>query len=209
MLKKILLVLAVVAIAAGPSLCLAGCEEKAEGKGEKQKLDGKKILMVIASSNFRDEEYAEPRKLLEAAGAKITVASSSLNESVGMLKKEKVKPDALISNVKAEDYDAVIFVGGAGAKEYFDSDDAHKLAKDANAKEKIVAAICIAPSILANAGILKDKEATAYSSEKKNLTEKGANFKNEDVVADGNIITASGPPASAEFGKKIIEKLSE
>ena len=125
-----------------------------------------------------------------------------------MLKKQRVKPDVLIGKVKVEDYDAVIFVGGVGAKEYFESEAAHKLAREADEKEKIVAAICIAPSILANAGILKGKKATAYPSEKTNLEAKGAVFVDENVVVDGRIITANGPGAAAEFGEAIVEGLA-
>lgn len=63
------------------------------------KLDGKKVLMVIASNNFRDEEYSEPRKALEDAGVRITVACSSLNTAKGKLGLE-VKPDVLISSAR-------------------------------------------------------------------------------------------------------------
>ena len=80
-------------------------------------LSGKKVLMVIASSQFRDEEYQKPRALLEAAGAKVTVASSSLQESTGMLGM-KVTPDILLKDARMEQFDAVVFVGGMGATEF-------------------------------------------------------------------------------------------
>ncbi len=121
------------------------------------KLDGKNVLMVIASNNFRDEEYAEPRKALEDAGAHVTVACSSLNTAKGKLGLE-VKPDILITNVEESDYDGIVFVGGGGSKEYFDSPIAHKLAQNFYSKGKLASAICIAPAILANAGLLKGKK---------------------------------------------------
>ena len=117
-----------------------------------KRLEGKKILMVLAKSRFRDEEYIEPRKALESEGAKITVASSSLDTGEGMLGL-KVRPDALIGSVSEPDYDGIVFVGGDGAKEYFDSPVAHKLAKDFFGSGKLTSAICIAPAVLANAGL--------------------------------------------------------
>jgi protease I len=170
------------------------------------KLQGKNVLMVIASANFRDEEYAEPRKVLEDAGARVTVACSSLNTAKGKLGL-KVKPDVLVGNVKESDYDGIVFVGGAGSKEYFDSPVAHKLAQGFYGKGKLTSAICIAPAILANAGLLKDKKATSFSSSADTLKAKGAVFTGGGVESDGKIVTGSGPEAAKKFGEKLVEVL--
>src|SRR4030067_2190422 len=92
-------------------------------------LAGKKILMVIAHKDFRDEEYREPRKVLEDAGAQITVASSSMNACKGMLGMQ-VKPDLLYTDARAGDYDAVVFVGGYGAQEDWEDPKAHGVVGD-------------------------------------------------------------------------------
>lgn len=171
------------------------------------KLDGKKVLMVIASNNFRDEEYAEPRKVLEDAGARVIVACSSLNRAKGKLGLE-VKPDILISNVKEGDYDGIVFVGGGGSKEYFDSPVAHKLAQDFYRQGKLTSAICIAPAVLANAGLLKEKKATSFPSSAETLRTKGAVFTGGDVESDGTIVTGVGPEAAKKFGEKLVAVLS-
>ncbi len=171
-------------------------------------LSGKKVLMIIAKSKFRDEEYSEPRKALEAAGAVITVASSSLETSDGMLGL-KVKPDVLIGSVKQEEFDAVVFVGGGGAKEYFESAAAHGLARGFHDAGKLTTAICIAPATLANAGILKGRKATSFPSSEAALRSHGAIVTAAPVVADGNIVTAVGPEAAKEFGKKLVEMLGK
>lgn len=187
-------------------LCIVTCTSTAQ---DARKLEGRKVLMVIASSNFRDEEYSIPRQALEQQGAAVTVASSSLNESVGMLKREKVKPDALITKVKADSFDAVVFIGGVGAKEYFTNKTALKLAAEAYKQTKIVAAICIAPSILANAGVLKGKKATVFQSEADNLKKGGANYTGGAVEVDGNVITANGPQAAQQFANELVKALGE
>jgi len=171
------------------------------------KLKGKKVLMLIASNNFRDEEYLEPKSLFLGAGAEVVTASSSLSVSTGMLGAE-VKPDTLISGISQAGYDAIVLVGGTGASEYWGSGTVHKLLSDFNASGKIIAAICIAPVTLAHAGLLKGKKATVWLSEKLVLLQMGAKYTGCEVETDGNIITGNGPQAAKKFGEKVISALS-
>ena len=166
----------------------------------------KKIVFVIASDKFRDEEYFHPKDVLTKADVSVVTASSKLNTSTGMLGGQ-VKPEVLLSDVKESDYDGIVFVGGGGSKEYFNDPTAHALAKKFYDNKKIVSAICIAPSILANAGLLMGKKANSYPSEVPNLGEKGAIVTENDVVRDGLIITATGPAAATKFGHTILEAL--
>ena len=178
------------------------------GESAMQSVKGKKAVMIIAQSNFRDEELLKPKEVLEKNGVIVTVASSSLKESTGMLG-AKVKPNILFTNINVADYDAVIFVGGSGASEYWDNPTAHKIANDANNAQKIVGAICIAPATLAKAGLLTNKKATTYSSTVNDIKSAGAKYTGADVERDGNIITASGPAAAEKFGETIVKALSE
>jgi len=179
------------------------CIEKYEG--EKMQ---KNVLMIIASKNFRDEEFEEPYKILSKI-ANITIASSSLKEAKGMFGKV-VKPNITINDVDVKKYDAIIFVGGSGATEYFENNVALEIAKKAYESDKIVAAICIAPVILANSGILNGKRATVWDGNfTKMLKEKGAIYTGKDVEIDGKIITANGPNAAKKFGEKIYEMLQK
>ncbi len=164
----------------------------------------KKILMVIAPENFRDEELFHTKEEIEKAGHKITIVSTKKEESTGMLGGKAI-PEKTIDEINENDFKAVIFVGGSGASIYFDNNRALEIAKKFHEKNKVVAAICIAPSILANAGILKNKKATCWESESENLNQKGAECTKSSVEIDGNIITANGPKAAREFGKKIAE----
>ena len=172
------------------------------------KLQGKKVLMIIASQNFRDEELLKPRDLFIKEGMKVILASSSLETSWGMLG-STVKPDILINKVKVEDFEAIIFVGGTGASEYWNNPTAHKIIKEAVSLDKLICAICIAPVTLANAGILDGKKATVFRSEVKAIKRKGVIYTGKPVEVDGNIITANGPQAAEEFGKTIINLLLE
>ncbi len=187
---------------------ILNCGVARGGNTKMTTLANKKILMVIASQNFRDEEFSVPKKLFEGQGAQVTVASSKLSVSKGMLGM-KVKPDILLDDVLPEDYHAVVFVGGSGASEYWDDPIAHHIAQTAFDEGRIVAAICIAPVTLGNTGLLKDKKATVFSSEVSQLKDMGAKYTGKDVERDGQIITANAPPAAARFGQVIIKALQE
>ena len=171
-------------------------------------LSDKKVLMVIAPKNFRDEEFFKSRVALQSEGARVVIASKTTEEVTGMLG-GKTKPDINLSEVNVQDYDAVVFIGGTGSSVYFNDQQALNLAKEAVGQNKIVGAICVAPSILANAGVLKGKKATSFSSERGNLEAKGASFVDQPVVADGKIVTATGPQSAEEFGQKVAEVLGK
>ena len=193
----------------------AGCQELSEKKGEVayaskpekavSKLQGKKVVMIIAPKNFRDEELLEPKRLFEQQGAVVTVASSRLGEAQGMLG-ARVTPHVLLDSVRVEAYDAVIFVGGSGAKEYWEDPKAHAVARAALDTGKLVCAICIAPVTLANAGILKGRRATGWGSGTP-LEAKGATYTGAAVEVDDSIITANGPGAAEKFAQAIMEAL--
>ena len=172
-----------------------------------KKLAGKKIVMVIAYRDFRDEEFFKPFTTLSEAGAAITVASSNLGKAKGMLG-QSVEVNALIGDVVAANFDAVVFIGGSGAQEYFNSAPAHRLAQDAVFLKKVLGAICIAPATLANAGVLKGKQVTGFPSVKPALGKAGALIKNQPMVRDGTLITADGPQSASEFAAALVEALT-
>jgi len=168
----------------------------------------KKVVMIIAPSNFRDEELFVTKKVLENKGIEVKVASVKKTSIRGMLG-GSIIPDLKLDEVNLDEFDGVIFVGGIGAQFYWGYEPALKLAQEAFRKGKVIGAICIAPVILANAGILKDKKATVWPSEARRIKAKDAVYIKTSVVKDGNIITASGPQAAEKFGKMIAQALFE
>lgn len=166
----------------------------------------KKILIIIAPINYRDEEYEQPRKVFEENGYAITVASKRVSEATGSIG-GRTPIDMDIEDVKPADYDGIVFVGGPGATIYFNDETVLNLAKQAKQLDKVVGAICIAPSILANAGVLNGKKATSFPSEQDNITKNGGTYTQESVTVDGKIVTADGPNSAQVFGEKIVEVL--
>ncbi|MDR3048567.1 MAG: DJ-1/PfpI family protein [Elusimicrobiota bacterium] len=168
----------------------------------------KKALFVVQPDTFRDEEYFEPKKILEDAGVKVITASLKLGEMKGKLGRNTTA-EILLQDVKADDFDAIVYIGGGGADTYYANADAFsKPAKEFFADGKITASICIAGIILAGAGVLKGKKATSFIDGKDALLKGGADFTGKSVEIDGNIITANGPTAASDFGKAILEALN-
>lgn len=163
-----------------------------------------KILMIIPPERFRDEELFITKEELENEGHSIIIASTKTGEIHGS-RGGSIHSDIIIDDVNTKDYIAVVFVGGGGSKLLFNNQAAIKIAKNMNDQKKIVSAICLAPVILANAGILMKKNATVAGTEAKTIENKGAYYTGPGVTVDGNIITGNAPKASKLFGQKINE----
>jgi protease I len=171
-----------------------------------------KALLIIAYDGYQDIEYGKTRQELEKVGIQVEVASTKLGEAKGKLG-GRVFVDLLLEQVEVKKYDAIVFIGGPGAVSYQNDKLANKIIQETASAGRLLAAICIAPTVLAYAGVLKGKKATVWSSEDdkepiKILENNGAEYLKKNVVVDGKIITANGPQAAEEFGMKIAENLN-
>ncbi|HNP79699.1 MAG TPA: DJ-1/PfpI family protein [Candidatus Pacearchaeota archaeon] len=173
----------------------------------------KKIAFIISFKDFRDEEYFETKELLENNGFEVKTFSNEKGIAIGRFGGEAII-DGTIDKIDINEFNAIIFAGGSGAIDFLDNEASYRIIKEFSNKNKLIAAICIAPVILSRAGILKGKNATVWSSNMdksaiKILKDNNAIFKNKFVVCDNNIITGNGPEAINEFSKAIIDKLNE
>ncbi len=174
------------------------------------RLKDKNILLIVAPEGFHDDEVFKPSEAFAKEGANVTVAASRTGTLTGMFQ-GNIEVDTLFTEINPDDFDSIVLIGGQGARKlYWLNKDLHALVQAFNEKKKLVASICVAGVILANAGVLKGKNATVYhTSEDLDLLQKGgANYVNELVVIDGNIITGNGPAAVAKFVEAITEALS-
>jgi len=158
----------------------------------------KKALFIVAQRDFRDEELFVPKSILENRGIKTVISSKTRHKAISS-KGDSINPDLALAEINPKDFDVVIFVGGDGSQEYFEDEQALKIAQLFQRLQKPMAAICIAPSILANAGVLMGKEATAFPDQEENLRNKGVDYTGMPIQQDGLIITAK----EASFAKKI------
>jgi len=100
----------------------------------------KPILIIVAPKDFRDEEFFETKEELEDAGHKTITASISKGICYGS-KGGKTIAEMAIEEIDTEEYDGVVFIGGPGSEIFFNNANAHRIAKEMDADEKIVAAI--------------------------------------------------------------------
>jgi protease I len=200
--KKILILFILIILLSGCSLPFG----KRQSGANNMNAAKKKILMVVSPIDFRDKEYFEPRAIFEKAGMEVKTASIQSGTAKGADGGE-VKIDLTVSDVNISDFDAVVFVGGPGMAQIVADDSLQALAKKFYNAGKLTTAICVAPSILARAGILDGKKATSFDSVKEDLKNGKADYTGNKVEIDGKIITANGPEAAEEFGEKIVEAL--
>ena len=167
-----------------------------------------RAVFVIPHHAYRAEELEVPRDALSAAGVEVLVASSSLGPATDMSGARGCEPDLLYSAVDPSALDALVFVGGTGSAEYFEDRTAHGLAQAALAQGKLVAAICFAPSILANAGLLEGRRATCAPARRAHLAAQGVELVDAAEVRDGAILTGRGPQDSEAFARALVEALA-
>jgi protease I len=173
-------------------------------------LSGKKVLMVIAPEQFRDEELAEPKAVLEKAGAAVTIASSRKGTATGMLG-ATANPTLLVQDARPRDYDAIVVVGGMGSPEHLWPDpNLHRLLTGVRDQGGVVGGICLSGAALARAGVLKGLEATVYSTPESldEMKKGGAKYVKRDVVTTGKVVTAEGPHAARKFGEALVAALT-
>ena len=165
-----------------------------------------KVAMFIAFQGFRDEEYVEPRKVLEAAGHKVTTVSTSKGEARGKFR-VTAQVDKTIAEITPAEYDALALVGGPGALEYLDNTKVHALFKKADELGKVIGAICISPVVLAHAGLLKGKSVTCWPDGSDEVEKGGGKYTGAELEIDGRLITANGPLPARKYGQAIAEAL--
>jgi protease I len=174
------------------------------------KLDGKKVLIVIPHTQFRDEEFFEPKKILEDEGATVVVASTTARICRGM-KGGTAQAQIAIADAKAEDYAGVVLCGGTSVPEFFWNDKKlQELVAAMAAAGKVVAAICLSTVVVAKAKLLAGREATVYFLPQalEELKAAGAKYVQETLLIHNNIVLAEGPPDSQRFGQAIRSALT-
>jgi len=168
---------------------------------------GKKVALIIASQNFQDEELFGTKRVLDAAQVLTVIASTRRGVKRGTLG-NIAEASIPVDRLKVEEYDAIIFIGGVGAAEYVASPSALNVAREAVRNGKVLAAIGVAPTILANAGVLAGIRATSFLSERERLTQGGAIYSGFPVERDRFIITGTGPGAVVPFGRAIVDAMA-
>ena len=163
--------------------------------------------VVFLAPGFEEIETCTIIDILRRCGVEVIVAGLGPNEIIGS-HELRIIPDKSIDEVHIEDFDAVVCPGGYPGYENLRKDKrVLSLVKEAFNQNKLIAAICGAPSVLSEAGVLKGKTCTIYPGLEDKLKKGGGKPKKDIVVVDGNIITSQGPATAFVFSLKLAERL--
>lgn len=165
-----------------------------------------KVLLAIASDRFMDEAYTIPKAALEAAGAECVTASVVKGTCYGM-HGEIVEANVAFTDVNADEFDGIVISGGIGCQDQlWRNEELIDIANKIGNTGTFAAAICLAPVILGEAGLLNGKKATTLPTPAclRVLQLDNAEVLADNVVVDGNIITAKSPFDAKAFAEAII-----
>jgi len=174
-------------------------------------LSGKKVA-VLATDYFEEAELTEPIKALKDAGAAVEVIAPKSGEIKGLKHVDPgqaVKVDKTLDEANPADYDALVLPGGAV--------NADKLRTDQKARDFVIkimdelgrptAVICHAPWMLVSAGVARGKKLTSFFTIQDDMRNAGADWVDEEVVIDGNLITSRKPADIPAFNKALISAI--
>jgi protease I len=177
-----------------------------------RKLEGKRVA-IIAADMFEQVELVEPRKALDEAGATTELISIKPGEIQGFNhfdKADKHKVDKTIEEADASDYDALMIPGGVGNPDQLRMDEnIVSFVRDFFEQRKPVAAICHAPWVLVEAGVVRGRKLTSWPSLHTDIRNAGGNWVDEEVVVDQGMVTSRKPDDIPAFNKKMIEEFVE
>ena len=171
-------------------------------------LSGKKILMLLGEQ-YEDDEGRIPLEFLRERGADVVVAGLERGVLTGLRHRAKINVEATIEEVgDVSEYDAMVIPGGRGPAHLRKHPDAVKLVADFLVTGKPLAAICHGPQMLASAGLLRGRHITSYPKIKDEMIEAGADYSDEPVVIDANLITSRSPRDMEAFTGALEDALT-
>mgnify|MGYP003665379627 FL=1 len=173
----------------------------------------RKTVAILATNGFEESELSEPKKALEDAGANVEIVSLESGEikswNDGNWGKS-YKVDKTLGEVSQANYNALMLPGGVINPDILRKNkDAVNFVRSFFENHKPVAAICHAPWLLAEAGVLEGRNITSYESIKTDMINAGANWQDKEVVVDEGLVTSRNPNDLPAFNAKLVEEVYE
>jgi len=166
----------------------------------------KKTCLVLLAPGVEELEVVAPVDILRRGGIEVTIATVRESSMEVQTKGNMVlKAEKKLSDCLENTYDCLLLPGGPGVQTLLEDERVMGLVKHSFEHERYIGAICAAPIILQQAGVLKNKEYTAHFSVAEHLPNI---HLNKPVIQDGNIITANGPGSAILFGLALLEAMT-
>ncbi len=167
-----------------------------------------KKVAILIENDVEDVEFTVPLNGLKQAGIEVVILGSRMNEKYkGKHGKVTIQADATITEAIAAEFDAVIIPGGMAPDKMRRNPNTVRFVQEAVQQGKWVAAVCHGSQVLIEADLLKGKQVTGFSAIRKDLINAGANYLDEPLVIDGNLITSREPGDLAIFTTAILSRL--
>jgi protease I len=171
----------------------------------------KSKVLIVATDGFEQSELFGPREILMEQGAEVKLASPALTPIQATVHDDAgrtIRPDMLIDDARAADFDALVLPGGVRSPDALRTNKAAiALICDFEAAGKPIAAICHGPWLLVEADLVKGRTVTGWPSIRTDLRNAGGKVVDQPVAVDGNIITSRKPDDVEAFTKALMHAL--
>ncbi|MDM9584342.1 DJ-1/PfpI/YhbO family deglycase/protease [Nostoc sp. GT001] len=169
---------------------------------------GKKKVAILIEQAVEDAEFTVPYNGFKQAGMEVVVLGSRMNEKYkGKQGKVSIQADGTTTEAIAAEFDAVVIPGGMAPDKMRRNLNTVRFVQEAIQQGKLVAAVCHGPQVLIEGDLLEGKQVTGFSAIAKDITNAGANYLDQPLVVDGNLITSREPGDLAIFTTAILSRL--
>ncbi len=163
---------------------------------------------VLIGPKFEDVEYIKPSKAFKEAGHELTHIGTERGQTVeGKEEKTKVTVEKSAGDVSVNDFDAIFIPGGCSPDKLREDQNVVQFVKEFVENDKPVFAICHAPQLLITAQVINGRRVAGWKSIIQDIKNAGAEYVNEEVVEDGNIISSRGPDDIPAFTEASLKRL--
>jgi protease I len=166
-----------------------------------------KVAMPLAP-DFEDSEFTLPFENLRKAGHEVTIIGSAPGKTIsGKRGQATATIDSNAKELRPQDFDALVIPGGYSPDKLRLDKDIVSFTKSFAETGKLIAAVCHGPQLLIEADAVKGRTLTSWPSVRKDLVNAGANWIDQEVVEDGNLITSRKPDDLEAFCRVILKRL--
>lgn len=179
---------------------------------EARRLEGMRIAAIM-TDGFEQIEFTSPKEALTREGAIVNIVSPAGRHIQGLNhydRADEFEVDEPLDQANPDEYDAVLLPGGViNGDQLRVNKTAQDFIRHINDRNKPISVICHGPWLLVSAGIVRGRRMTSYHTLQDDLRNAGAQWVDEPVVVDDNLISSRGPDDLPQFNQKTIEKLSQ